>query len=147
MYNMLKNIIKSVGQKLSENYLYNNNLVHKRLAGHSKWQNIRHIKGAKDAERSQLFSKLSRQMKVAVQGTKKNQNICLKNLGFIFFLLQFLFVEGGSVDPKINLKLAQTIEQAKRANMPVATIHSVLKSCQQDKSGAKSHILEIKYAF
>ncbi|XP_018569002.1 translational activator of cytochrome c oxidase 1 [Anoplophora glabripennis] len=114
---MLKNIIKSA-PKLCENY-FNNNVVHKRLAGHSKWQNIRHIKGAKDAERSQLFTKLSRQMKVAVQ-------------------------EGGSVDPKMNLKLSQVVDQAKRANMPVATIHSVLKSCQQDKSQAKSHMLEIK---
>lgn len=41
-----------------------------RFAGHSKWQNIRHIKGAKDAERSALFHRLARQMKVAVQGNK-----------------------------------------------------------------------------
>lgn len=40
----------------------------KRYAGHSKWANIRHIKGAKDAERANLFTKISRQIKVAVQG-------------------------------------------------------------------------------
>lgn len=40
----------------------------KRYAGHSKWQNIRHIKGEKDAQRAQLFTKLGRQMKGAVVG-------------------------------------------------------------------------------
>ncbi|XP_044260411.1 translational activator of cytochrome c oxidase 1 [Tribolium madens] len=95
------------------------NLTFYRFAGHSKWQNIRHIKGAKDAERSLLFTKLSRQMKVAIQ-------------------------EGGSIDIKKNLKLENVIEQAKRANMPTATIQSVLRSCEQDKSNSKSHLIEIK---
>lgn len=76
---MLKNLIKTVGHKLCENRIYKNNLIQKRHAGHSKWQNIRHIKGAKDAERSQLFLRLSRQMKVAVQGTKKTPDF------FFFF--------------------------------------------------------------
>lgn len=40
----------------------------KRNAGHSKWANIKHIKATKDAQRSLLFTKLSRQMKVAAQG-------------------------------------------------------------------------------
>lgn len=40
----------------------------KRNAGHSKWANIKHIKAAKDAQRSLLFTRLSRQMKVAIQG-------------------------------------------------------------------------------
>ena len=34
------------------------------MAGHSKWANIKHIKGAKDAERAALHLKLFRQMKV-----------------------------------------------------------------------------------
>lgn len=49
-----------------------NNVVQKRFAGHSKWQNIRHIKAAKDAEKSNMFSKLSRQIKVAVAGMSIN---------------------------------------------------------------------------
>lgn len=40
----------------------------KRFAGHSKWANIRHIKGLKDAERANYFLKLTRQMRVAIQG-------------------------------------------------------------------------------
>ncbi|KAJ8981949.1 hypothetical protein NQ317_002121 [Molorchus minor] len=114
---MLKNIPKILVQ-LSENHLRNGQVL-KRCAGHSKWQNIRHIKGAKDMERSQIFTKLGRQIKVAVQ-------------------------EGGSVDPKLNTKLEQVIGQAKRVNMPAATLQSILKSCQDDKSQAKSHILDIK---
>ncbi|KAJ8971252.1 hypothetical protein NQ314_000793 [Rhamnusium bicolor] len=117
---MLKNITKAI-PKLCQKY-FDNSLVAKRSAGHSKWQNIKHIKGAKDAQRSLLFTKLSRQMKVAVQ-------------------------EGSSADPKSNLRLEQVIEQAKRANMPVATIQSILKSCQQDKSQAKSHLIDIKSKF
>ncbi|XP_023014650.1 translational activator of cytochrome c oxidase 1 [Leptinotarsa decemlineata] len=91
----------------------------KRFAGHSKWQNIRHIKGLKDAQKNQLFTKLGRQIKVAVQ-------------------------EGGSLDVKSNLKLSQVIDQAKRANMPSTTIQSILKSCQNDKSQMKSYLIEIK---
>ncbi|KAJ8957932.1 hypothetical protein NQ318_001929 [Aromia moschata] len=114
---MLKNFAYSI-LKLGENHL-NSHLLKKRYAGHSKWQNIRHIKEAKDSQRAELFTKLSRQMKVAVQ-------------------------EGGSVDPKFNLKLEQVIQQAKRASMPVATIQSILKSCQQDKSQGQAYLLEIK---
>ncbi|CAG9767204.1 unnamed protein product [Ceutorhynchus assimilis] len=95
------------------------NFVHKRFAGHSKWANIKHIKGAKDAERNVLFTKLARQIRVAV-------------------------TEGGSSDPKKNLKLVQVIDQCKRFNMPLATLQSVLKSCENDKSNNKAHLIDIK---
>ncbi|KAK9874249.1 hypothetical protein WA026_002604 [Henosepilachna vigintioctopunctata] len=95
------------------------NATSRRYAGHSKWANIRHVKGLKDAERAALFAKLSTQIKIAVQ-------------------------EGGSIDPNANIKLEHVIEQAKRVNMPAATIQSVLKSTQTDKSQCKSYILEIK---
>lgn len=39
------------------------------LAGHSKWANIRHIKALKDGQRSVEFARLSRNIKLAVQGT------------------------------------------------------------------------------
>ncbi|CAH1382714.1 hypothetical protein MTP99_006695 [Tenebrio molitor] len=95
------------------------NVIPRRFAGHSKWQNIRHIKAAKDSARSVLFVKISRQMKVAIQ-------------------------EGGSSDAKKNSKLENVLEQARRANMPVATIQSVIKSCENDKSNSKPHLLELK---
>ncbi|KAI4454360.1 hypothetical protein MML48_9g00002407 [Holotrichia oblita] len=51
---------------------------------------------------------------------------------------------GGSPDPKFNLKLEQVVEQAKRMNMPVATIESIIKSTQTDKKQCKSYLIEIK---
>lgn len=45
----------------------------KRFAGHSKWQNIRHIKGAKDAQKSDMFTKFSRQLKLAAQGRVRSE--------------------------------------------------------------------------
>lgn len=106
-------------RRISKQIIISGQTIFKRNAGHSKWQNIRHIKGAKDAERANLFTRLARQMKVAVQ-------------------------EGGSADPKANLKLEQVIEQAKRSNMPVATIQNVLKSTQNDKTQCKVHLLDIR---
>lgn len=44
------------------------NIIMKRYAGHNKWSNIKHIKGANDQQKSLLFSKLSRQMKLAIRG-------------------------------------------------------------------------------
>lgn len=48
------------------NALYN--IVLKRNAGHSKWSNIKHIKGANDQQKATLFAKLSRQIKLAIRG-------------------------------------------------------------------------------
>ncbi|XP_018335880.1 translational activator of cytochrome c oxidase 1-like isoform X1 [Agrilus planipennis] len=94
-------------------------LIIKRFAGHSKWANIRHIKAQKDVERSRIFTKLGTQMKVAIQ-------------------------EGGSSDPINNIKLAHVVEQAKRVNMPVATIQNIIKSTQKDKDQSKTYLIGVK---
>jgi len=62
------------------------------LSGHSKWSSIKHKKGAADAKRGQLFSKLSRAIIVAAK-------------------------EGGG-DPGNNLALQNAIEKAKSYSMP-----------------------------
>jgi YebC/PmpR family DNA-binding regulatory protein len=62
------------------------------LSGHSKWSSIKHKKGAADAKRGQLFSKLSRAIIVAAK-------------------------EGGG-DPANNLALQNAIEKAKSYSMP-----------------------------
>jgi YebC/PmpR family DNA-binding regulatory protein len=62
------------------------------LSGHSKWSSIKHKKGAADAKRGQLFSKLSRAIIVAAK-------------------------EGGG-DPTNNLALQNAIEKAKSYSMP-----------------------------
>jgi YebC/PmpR family DNA-binding regulatory protein len=62
------------------------------LSGHSKWSSIKHKKGAADAKRGKLFSKLSRSIIVAAK-------------------------EGGG-DPSANLALQNAIEKAKSYSMP-----------------------------
>ena len=62
------------------------------MSGHSKWSSIKHKKGAADAKRGKLFSKLSRAIIVAAK-------------------------EGGG-DPANNLALQNAIEKAKSYSMP-----------------------------
>src|SRR5581483_10698452 len=62
------------------------------MSGHSKWSTIKHKKGAADAKRGQLFSKLSRAIIVAAK-------------------------EGGA-DPSSNLALQNAIEKARSYSMP-----------------------------
>jgi len=63
------------------------------MAGHSKWKNIQRTKGAQDAKRGKVFTKIAREIIVAVK-------------------------EGGSGDPAKNSRLAAAIAKAKAANMP-----------------------------
>jgi YebC/PmpR family DNA-binding regulatory protein len=70
------------------------------MSGHSKWATIRRKKGAADAKRGQLFSKLSRAIIVAAR-------------------------EGGP-DPDGNLALANAIEKAREASMPKDTIERAI---------------------
>ena len=60
------------------------------MSGHSKWHNIQKTKGAQDAKRAQAFTKIAREMIVAVK-------------------------EGGSGDPANNSRLAAVITKAKAA--------------------------------
>lgn len=62
------------------------------MAGHSKWANIKHRKAAQDAKRGQMFTKLARQITVAVK-------------------------EGGP-DPEMNFRLRLAIDKARSVNMP-----------------------------
>lgn len=63
------------------------------MSGHSKWHNIQKTKGAADAKRSQAFTKIAREIIVAVK-------------------------EGGSGDVNNNSRLATVIAKAKAVNMP-----------------------------
>ena len=51
------------------------------MSGHSKWSSIKHKKGAADAKRGQLFSKLSRAIMVAAKegGPDPAGNLALQN--------------------------------------------------------------------
>ena len=71
------------------------------MSGHSKWNNIKARKGKSDAERSKIFTKIGREIMVAVK-------------------------EGGAnVDSNSKLKMA--IAKARQYNMPNDRINSVIK--------------------
>lgn len=70
------------------------------MAGHSKWANIKHRKGAQDAKRGKIFTKLIKEITVAAR-------------------------EGGS-DPEINPRLRLAIQNAKGQNMPKDNIERAI---------------------
>jgi YebC/PmpR family DNA-binding regulatory protein len=71
------------------------------MAGHSKWANIRHRKGAQDAKRGKIFTKIIKEISVAVKGS------------------------GPDVDTNPRLRLA--LSNARGQNMPKDTIERAIK--------------------
>ncbi len=83
------------------------------MSGHSKWATIKRKKGALDAKRGKLFTKIGRELVVAVK-------------------------EGGP-DPDSNSKLRDAIAKAKANNMPNDTIQrSIKKAAGED--GSKEYV-------
>ena len=80
------------------------------MSGHSKWSSIKHKKGAADAKRGQLFSKLSRAITVAAK-------------------------EGGP-DPTGNATLATAIQKAKDNSMPKDNIERAIQKGAGGGEGA-----------
>jgi len=70
------------------------------LSGHSKWSTIKRKKGAADAKRGQLFTKIGKEITIAAR-------------------------EGA--DPEINFKLRLVIDKAKAANMPKDNIERAIR--------------------
>ena len=72
------------------------------MSGHSKWSTIKRKKGAADAKRSKIFSKIVKEITVAVK-------------------------EGGNADPEFNPRLRVAIANAKGANMPKDNVEKAIK--------------------
>ncbi len=72
------------------------------MAGHNKWSKIKRKKGASDAKRSKIFSRIIKEITVAVK-------------------------EGGSGDPAFNPRLRLAITNAKGANMPKDNVERAIK--------------------
>ena len=85
------------------------------MSGHSKWSKIKRDKGANDAKRGAIFTKLGNQIAIAARG---------------------------GVDPDLNSTLAMAIEKAKAANMPVSNIQRAIDRVA-DKNSAD--LQEITY--
>lgn len=79
------------------------------MSGHSKWSTIKRQKGANDAKRGAIFTKLGNQIAIAARG---------------------------GADPSTNSSLALAIEKAKAANMPAANIERSIARVA-DKSAAQ----------
>ncbi|GAB2492375.1 YebC/PmpR family DNA-binding transcriptional regulator [Alkalibacterium psychrotolerans] len=80
------------------------------MAGHSKWSNIQHRKGAQDAKRGKIFQKLSKEIYQAAK-------------------------DGGG-DPETNAALRLAIDKAKSNNMPNDNIDRAIKRATDSGQGA-----------
>jgi len=81
------------------------------MSGHSKWHTIKHKKGALDAKRGKIFTKMIKEITVATK-------------------------TGGSGDPDSNARLRKAISDAKAQNMPNDTIDRAIKRGMGEGEGA-----------
>lgn len=81
------------------------------MSGHSKWSTIKHKKGAADAKRGKIFTRLTMEITVAAR-------------------------EGGG-DPSFNNRLSLAIDKAKAANMPKDNIERAIKRGTGELEGAE----------
>lgn len=79
------------------------------MSGHSKWNNIKRTKGKADAVRGKIFTKIGREIVVAVKS--------------------------GGADPIMNPKLRDIITKAKQNNMPNDTIDRSIKKASGELAG------------
>ncbi|MCL2538720.1 MAG: YebC/PmpR family DNA-binding transcriptional regulator [Oscillospiraceae bacterium] len=86
------------------------------MSGHSKWNNIKRKKEKTDAERAKVFTKMGREIAVAVR-------------------------EGGA-DPAVNGKLRDVIAKAKAANVPNDNIERIIKKSSGDKTQYETILYE-----
>lgn len=87
------------------------------MAGHSKWSNIKHRKGAQDAKRAKVFTRLGKELTIAAK-------------------------EAGG-DPNFNPRLRLAIDKAKAANMPKDNLERAIKKGTGELEGVD--YIEIRY--
>ena len=87
------------------------------MSGHSKWANIKNKKGKTDAARAKVFTKLGKELQIAVKA--------------------------GGPNPDANSKLKDVIAKAKAANMPNDNIQRSIKKASGE--GANDIMEEITY--
>jgi YebC/PmpR family DNA-binding regulatory protein len=82
------------------------------MSGHSKWNNIKRKKEKTDGARAKIFTKIGRELAVAVK-------------------------EGGGADPSTNAKLKDCIAKAKANNVPNDNIERIIKKAAGDSDDTK----------
>src|SRR3982751_3520034 len=79
------------------------------MSGHSKWASIKHKKGALDAKRGKIFTRIIKELTVAARG--------------------------GGGDPDMNPRLRTIIADAKAANMPAENIKRAIRRGTGEEPG------------
>lgn len=82
------------------------------MSGHSKWNNIKRKKEKTDSARAKIFTKIGRELAVAVK-------------------------EGGGADPTVNSRLKDCIAKAKANNVPNDNIDRIIKKAAGSADGEK----------
>ena len=90
------------------------------MSGHSKWSTIKHQKGATDVKRGALFTKLSRDLALAVR-------------------------DGGGPDPDMNFRLRLVVDKARSSNMPQDNINRAIKRAGGESGEAGEQLDEVTY--
>jgi len=75
------------------------------MSGHSKWANIKHRKGAQDAKRGKIFTRITKEIQIAVK-------------------------EGGP-DPDTNSRLRLAVQNARSVNMPKDNVNRAIKKASE----------------
>ena len=83
------------------------------MSGHSKWATTKHRKGAQDAKRSALFSKLSRKKPLLPQGTF--MGVFVMGYGIVRFLVEFVRVP----DAQLGYLLGGVITMGQLLSLPL----------------------------
>ena len=86
------------------------------MSGHSKWKNIMHKKEKTDAQKAKIFTKIGKEMAIAVKA--------------------------GGPDPSVNAKLASLIAKAKANNVPNDNIERTIKKASSSDS---ANLEEMRY--
>lgn len=86
------------------------------MSGHSKWHSIKHKKGAADAKRGKIFTKMAAEIAIAAQG---------------------------GADPAMNFKLRLAIQKAKAANVPANNIERAI--AKGSGQGGEAKLEELLY--
>ena len=90
------------------------------MSGHNKWSTIKQKKGKNDAARAKVFTKIGRELIVAIR-------------------------EGGSADPSVNSKLKDCIAKAKANNVPNDNIERIIKKAASGGDGANYEANSVNY--
>src|SRR5205823_12840386 len=87
------------------------------MAGHSRWAKVKHFKGAIDAKRGRIFSKLGKEITIAARLA--------------------------GADPDMNPRLRMALLKCRAANMPADNIERAIKRGTGD--GASAHYEDLTY--